>query len=59
MLIKKEKISSYLIYNIVSLSKMAGKKGTFFQEKQIEYELVAKYLETLVIEKICYYFEGF
>ena len=31
MSMKKEKISSYLIYNIISFSKMAGKTG-FFQE---------------------------
>ena len=30
---KKEKISSYLIYNIISFSKMDRKTEFFFQEK--------------------------
>ena len=33
MSMKKEEISSYLIYNIISFSKMAGKRDFFFQEK--------------------------
>ena len=47
MSMKKEKNSSKLIYSIISFNKMAGKTDFFFQEKQIEYELVVKYLENL------------
>ena len=43
MSMKKEKNSSYLIYNIVSLGKMAGKP---FSRRQVEYGLVVKYLES-------------
>ena len=43
---KKEQISSYLVYNIVSLGKMAGKAETF-SWTSVEDELVVKYLENL------------
>ena len=44
--IKKEEMCSYLVYNIISLGKVAGKT-----------ELVVKNLENLGMEKICYYFQ--
>ena len=47
MLMKREKKSSYLIYNNNSLGKMAD-----------EYGLV-KYLENLTIEKTCCYQESY
>ena len=53
---KGKKNSLYLIYNIVSLSKMAGKIESF-SGKIGKYELVVKYLEKLVTERIYCYFE--
>ena len=44
--IKKEQISSYLVYNIVSLGKMAGKAESF-SWRSVEDELAVKYLENL------------
>ena len=44
---KKEKSSLYLIYNIISFSKMAAKTEFFFRKTEVEYELVVKYLENL------------
>ena len=41
---KKEQISSYLVWNIVSLSKMGGKAKPF-SWRSAEDELAAKYLE--------------
>ena len=43
---KRKKISTYLIYNVISFSEMAG-KTIFFQEKEVEYKLVVKHLENL------------
>ena len=40
--------SLYLIYNIFSLGKMAGKS---FSWRSVEYELIVKYLENLATEK--------
>ena len=48
MSIKKEQISSYLVYNIVSLSKMAGKAEPF-SIRSVEDELAVKYLENLKV----------
>ena len=44
--IKKEQISSYLVYIIVSLGKMAGKAEPF-SWGSVEDELAVKYLENL------------
>ena len=44
--IKKEQISSYLVYNIVSLGKMGGKAETS-SWRSVEDELAVKYLENL------------
>ena len=44
--IKKEQISSYLVYRIVSLAKMAG-KAECFSWRSLEDELAVKYLENL------------
>ena len=44
--LKKEQISSYLVYSIVSLGKMAGKAETF-SWRSGEDELAVKYLENL------------
>ena len=44
--IKKEQISSYIVYNIVSLSKMGGKAEPF-SWRLVEDELAVKYLENL------------
>ena len=41
-----EQISSYLVYNIVSLDKMAGKAEPF-SRRSVEDELAVKYLENL------------
>ena len=49
---EKEKNFFTLIYNISSLSKMAGKP---FSWRQDEYEFKVKYLENLVFEKRCYF----
>ena len=46
MSIKKEQISSYLVYNIVSLGKMAGKTEPF-SWRSVEDKLAVKYLENL------------
>ena len=46
MSIKKEQISSFLVYSIVSLGKMAGKAETF-SLRPGEDELAVKYLENL------------
>ena len=43
---KKEQISSYLVYNIVSLGKM-GEKAEPFSWRSVEDELTVKYLEYL------------
>ena len=40
--IKKEQISSYLVYNIVSLGRMAGKTEPF-SWRSVEDELAVKY----------------
>ena len=53
---KNEQISSHLVYNIVSLGKMAGKTEPF-PWRPVEYELVAKYLDNLATEKIYCYFK--
>ena len=42
--LKKEQISSYLVYNIVSLGKMA-RKAQPFSWRSVEDELAVKYLE--------------
>ena len=47
---KGKKNSSFLIYNIVSLDKTAGKAETF-SWREFEYEVAVKYLENLTIEK--------
>ena len=44
--IKREQISSYLVYNIFSLGKMAGKAEPF-SRRLVEDELAVKYLENL------------
>ena len=44
--IKKKQISSYLVYNIFSLGKMAGKAEPF-SWRSVEDELAVKYLENL------------
>ena len=54
---KKGKNYSYLTYNIVSLSKITGKTESFSRKVSWICELVVKYLENLVIEKICCYIE--
>ena len=54
--IKKEQISSYLVYNIVSLGKMIGKAEPF-SCRSVEDELGVKYLENLDVSKISTYFE--
>ena len=41
-----EQISSYLVYNIVSLGKMTGKAEPF-SWRSVEDELAVKYLENL------------
>ena len=46
MSIKKEQISSYLVWNIVSLGKMSGKEKPF-SWRSVEDELAVKYLENL------------
>ena len=46
--IKKEQISSYLVYNIVSVGKMVGKAEPF-SWRSAEDELAVKYLENLDI----------
>ena len=46
ILIEKEQISSYIVYNIVSLSKMGGKAEPF-SWRLVEDELAVKYLENL------------
>ena len=46
--IKKEQISSYLVYSTVSLGKMAGKAETF-SWRSGEDELAVKYLENLYV----------
>ena len=51
---QNEKNYSYLIYNIVSLGKMAGKP---FSWRKVEYELVVKYLENSAIKKTLCNFE--
>ena len=43
---KKEQISSYLVYNFVSLGKMAGKAEPF-SWRSVEDELAVKCLEDL------------
>ena len=53
---EKGKNYSYLIHNIVSLSKMDGKPYSW---RYVEYELVVKYLKDLAIEKKCCCFECF
>ena len=45
---KTKKKYSYLIYNIVNLGKMAEKP---FSWRYVEYELVVKYLENLLLRK--------
>ena len=50
--IKKEQISSYLVYNIVNLGKMGGKAEPFLW-RSVEDELAVKYLENLDVLKIC------
>ena len=47
--LKTGKNSSYLIYKIVGLTKLAGKQNLFL-ERQVAYELVVKYLKNLAIE---------
>ena len=42
--IKKEKISSYLVYNFVSLGKITGKAESF-SWRQVGCKLAVKYLE--------------
>ena len=54
MSIKKEKNSSYIIYNIFNLGKKVEKP---FSWRQVEYEIVVKYLENLASQKTCGYFE--
>ena len=54
MSVKKGKHSSYLIYNIFNLGKMAGKS---FSWGYVEYDLVVKYLKNLAVEKTCCCFE--
>ena len=49
--IKQEQISSYLVYNIVSLGKMAG-KAEHFSWRSVEDELAVKYLEYLDAENL-------
>ena len=44
--IKKEQIFSYLVYNFVSLGKMAGKAEPF-SRRSVEDELAVKYLENI------------
>ena len=39
MSMKKEKISSYLIYNIISFSKMATKTDFFFRKNKLNMNL--------------------
>ena len=46
LLIKKKQISSYLVYNIVSMGKMAGKADPF-SWRSVEDELAVKYLGNL------------
>ena len=46
MSIKKEQISSYPIYNIASLRKMAGKPEPF-SWRSVEDKLAVKYLDNL------------
>ena len=53
---KKEKNSSYLIDNILSLSKTVGKTQPFY-EIWIEYEVLVNSFENLAVKKICCYFE--
>ena len=50
MSIEKRKISSYLIHNMVRLSKMTGKQ-TLFRDRWVEYELNTKYWEDSDFEK--------
>ena len=45
---KKEQISSYLVYNIFSLGKIGGKAEPF-PWRSVEDELAVKYLENLDI----------
>ena len=54
--IEKKQISSYLVYNIISLGKIAGKVEPF-SWRSVEDELTVKYLENLDVWKICGYFE--
>ena len=54
--VKKEQISSYPIYNIVSLGKMAGKAEPF-SWRSVKGQLAVTYLENLDAWKICGYFE--
>ena len=42
--VKKEQISSYLVCNVVSLGKMAG-KAELFSWRSVEDKLAVKYLE--------------
>ena len=46
--LKKKQISSYLVYNIASLGKMAGKAETF-SWRLVEDQLAFKYLEDLEV----------
>ena len=46
MSMKKENISSSVIYKIISFCKMAEKTEFFFREQEVEFKLV-KYLENL------------
>ena len=46
ILIRKEQISSYLVYNIVSLDKIAGKVEPF-SWRPVKDELAVRYLENL------------
>ena len=55
---KKGKNPTLLIYSVVSLTiHRLLEKQSLFGERPVEYELVFKYLENVVIGKICCYFE--
>ena len=50
MSVKKEERSSYLVYNIISLGKMAGNAEPF-SWRLVEDEIAVKYLKNLAIAK--------
>ena len=57
ILTKKQKSFSYLIYNTVSLGKMAGKSEPFSSWRSVEDKLSVKYLKNLEVQIICSYFD--